>query len=127
MKFRFKDFRVYKEAKGYCLFVREITKQYIDKTDSGLADQIQRAANSIVLNIAEGSADNSDIEFARFLGIAIRSVYETVAGFDLAFTYGFIDNESNHEVETKAHNLVKQLAAFRNTLRPPVSGSAKSK
>jgi len=117
MKFRFKDFRVYKEAKEYCIFVREITKQRINKADSGLADQIQRAANSIVLNIAEGAADTSDIEFARFLGIAIRSVYETVAGFDLAAAYGFIGDEINFEAETKAHNLVKQLASFRNTLK----------
>jgi len=125
MKFRFKDFRVYQEAKAYSKFTRSITKQHIDKADSGLAHQIQRASNSIVLNIAEGSADNSDIEFARFLGIAIRSVYETVAGFDLAAAYGLIKNELNKEVETKAHNLVKQLAAFRNKLKLPANGPAK--
>jgi len=74
MKFRFKEFRVYQEAKAYCKFTREITGQHLDKADNGLANQIQRASNSIVLNIAEGSAGNSDIEFARFLGIAMRSV-----------------------------------------------------
>jgi len=125
MKFRFKDFRVYKEAKAYCKFTREITRQHIDKADRGLANQIQRASNSIALNIAEGSADNSDIEFARFLGIAIRSVYETVAGFDLATTYGFMHTELNGEVETKAHKLVKQLAAFRSKLRLPEDGFTK--
>ena len=66
---------------------------------------------------AEGSADNSDVEFARFLGIAIRSVYETVAGFDLAALYGFIDDELNEVIEEKAHALVKQLASFRNKLK----------
>jgi len=125
MKFRFKDFRIYQEAKAYGKFSRKITTQHLDKVDTGLAKQIQRASNSIVLNIAEGSADNSDIEFARFLGIAIRSVYETVAGFDLAATYGFINNELNEEVETKAHKLVKQLAAFRNKLKLTASGPAK--
>ncbi len=84
MKFRFKKFRVYQDAKDYCKFCRDIVEKYFANRDKGLANQIQRALNSIVLNIAEGSADNSDIEFARFLGISIRSVYETVAGFDLA-------------------------------------------
>ena len=56
MKFRFKEFRVYQEAKDYCKFSRDIIKKYIE-----------RAINSVVLNIAEGSADNSDVEFARFL------------------------------------------------------------
>ncbi|MBT8373613.1 MAG: four helix bundle protein, partial [Deltaproteobacteria bacterium] len=83
----------------------------------GLADQIQRALNSILLNIAEGSADNSDVEFARFLGISIRSVYETVAGFDIAAHYDYIDQNLNAKIEEKAHNIVKQLASFRNKLR----------
>jgi four helix bundle protein len=117
MKFRFKDFRVYQEAKEYCLFCRNITVAHIDKKDKGLANQINRALNSIVLNIAEGSADKSDIEFARFLGISLRSAYETVGGFDLATLYGYVDEGLNQEVENNAHNLVKQLAAFRNKLR----------
>jgi len=117
MKFRFKEFRVYQEAKEYCLFCRNITSTHIEKIDRGLAGQIDRALISIVLNIAEGSADKSDIEFARFLGISIRSAYETVAGFDLATLYGYVDEGLNQEVENKAHDLVKQLASFRNKLR----------
>ena len=117
MKFRFKEFRVYQDAKDYCRFCRDITKRYIEKQDKALANQIERAINSIVLNIAEGSADNSDAEFARFLGISIRSVYESVAGYDLANLYEYIDDSVNEEIENKAHILVKQLASFRNKLR----------
>ena len=117
MKFRFKEFRVYKEAKKYCLFCRNVVKDCILPNDRGLADQIQRSLNSILLNIAEGSADNSDAEFARFLSISIRSVYESVAGFDAAELYGFIDEKLNNEIEEKAHSLVKQLSAFRTRLR----------
>ena len=85
--------------------------------DKGLADQIARALNSIVLNIAEGSADNSDTEFARFLGISMRSVYETVAGFDLATLYEYIDDDLNQRSEERAHILVKQLSSLRNKLK----------
>jgi four helix bundle protein len=70
-----------------------------------------------VLNIAEGSADNSDAEFARFLSISIRSVYESVAGFDLATLHQYIDEDLNEKIEAEAHRLVKQLASFRNTLK----------
>jgi four helix bundle protein len=76
-----------------------------------------RFCGSIVLNIAEGSADNSDAEFARFLGISTRSVYETVAGFDLATLYEYVDEDLNQRIEEKAHSLVKQLASFRNKLK----------
>ena len=73
--------------------------------------------NSILLNIAEGSADNSDTEFARFLGISIRSVYEVAAGFDIALLFSNIDVKDYSEIETKAEILVKQLSSFRNKLR----------
>ena len=117
MRFRFKQFRVYIEGKAYCLFCRNVVKNQILEEDRGLACQIQRPLNSILLNIAEGSADNSDIEFARFLGISIRSVYETVAGFDIAAQCGYIEEKQNIEIEEKSHGLVKQLASFRNKLR----------
>ena len=117
MKFRFKEFRVYKDAKDYCRFCRDVIANHIARRDKSLTGQLDRALNSIVLNIAEGSADNSDAEFARFLGISIRSVYETVAGFDLATLYEYIDEDLNQRIEEKAHSLVKQLASFRNKLK----------
>ena len=94
-----------------------MVERHIEKKDKGLKHQLERALHSIVLNIAEGSADNSDSEFASFLGISVRSVYETVAGFDLAAVHRYIDEELNQEIEEKAHNLVKQLTSFRNQLK----------
>jgi four helix bundle protein len=116
-RFRFKEFRVYQEAKDYCRFCKEINKSHIERFDKSLGDQIERALISIVLNIAEGSADQSDAEFARFLGISLRSVYETVAAFDLAALYGYIGDALNKDIENRAHVLAKQVASFRNRLK----------
>ncbi len=49
-----------------------------------LIDQLKRSSTSIVLNIAEGSIGLGDVGFKRFLKIALRSHYETVAGLKLA-------------------------------------------
>ncbi len=117
MPFRFKNFKVYQDAKIFCKNCRDVIDRNIRKKDSNLAGQVDRALNSIVLNIAEGSADNSDIEFARFLGISIRSVYETVAAFDLALLYEIILPETNASIEAEAYDLTQQLSAFRNSLR----------
>jgi len=78
---------------------------------------LEGALHSIVLNIAEESADNSDAEFARFLSISMRSVYENVAGFDLATLHKYIDEDVNQESEDKAYNLLKQVSSFRNKLK----------
>ena len=117
MRFRFKTFNVYQDSKKYCEHCREIVEKQIKRKDYDLASQIERALISIVLNIAEGSADHSDAEFARFLGISIRSVYETVAGFDLVLLYGLVTEEQNEEIEFAAHDLVRQLSGFRNSLK----------
>jgi four helix bundle protein len=115
--FRFKKFRVYQNAKEYCKVSRSAIKKDVDKHDRPLSDQIGRSLNSIVLNIAEGSADTSDTEFARFLGISIRSVYESVAGFDLAVLHGYIGEDLFAEIEESAESLVKELCSFRKRLR----------
>jgi len=118
MRFRFKKFKVYQDSKRFCKFCRDIVEKHIKRRDKELASQIERALNSIILNIAEGSADNSDVEFARFLGISIRSVYEVVAEFDLALLYGMIVAEQNEKIESNAQELVRQLSGFRNSLKP---------
>lgn len=49
-----------------------------------LTSQIKKAADSVVLNIAEGSTGQTIPEFKRFLGIALRSAIEVVACLYLA-------------------------------------------
>ena len=117
MRFRFKKFKVYQDSKIFCKACRGTVERDIKRKDKDLASQVERALSSIILNIAEGSADNSDVEFARFLGISIRSVYEVVAGFDLALLYEMIAEEQNERIEYDAQELVKQLSGFINSLK----------
>ena len=52
--------------------------------DKAFDDQLQRAASSITLNIAEGAGEFSGAEKARFYRIAKRSATECAAILDLA-------------------------------------------
>jgi four helix bundle protein len=56
--------------------VYQLTSFFPKDEKYGLKTQLQRAAVSIPSNIAEGCSRNSEIDFKRFLEIAIGSAYE---------------------------------------------------
>jgi four helix bundle protein len=79
MAYKFERLEVWQLALEYTDLIYVIAEQLPPSENFNLKSQIIRAATSIVLNIAEGSTSQSDAEQARFLGLAIRSLIETVA------------------------------------------------
>ncbi len=69
----FEELRVWQDAR---LLVNDIYKMTAICKDYGFKDQIQRAAVSIMNNIAEGSESGSDSLFIRYLKIAKASCGE---------------------------------------------------
>ena len=59
-----------------------------------LTAQIKRAADSVSLNIAEGSTGQSNPEFNKFLGYALRSNIEVVGCLYLAQKPQLIDQDN---------------------------------
>lgn len=115
--FRFRDFPVYQEALLFRKKVALILATFPVSEKYRLVDQIHRSCLSIILNIAEGSAKQSDADFARFLEMAIASVNETVAAFDVAAGDGLVDEKVRASIELAAENLAKQLGGFLRKLR----------
>ncbi|MCF8253682.1 MAG: four helix bundle protein [Bacteroidia bacterium] len=60
----------------------------------GLVSQICRAAISIPSNIAEGTSRTSDVEFKRFLEMAIGSSFELETQLILCKDVGFVSEEN---------------------------------
>jgi len=58
--------------------INKLTYKFPKKELYNLSTQINRAADSIALNISEGSIGQSDPEFKKFLGYPIRSLAEVV-------------------------------------------------
>lgn len=73
MGFKFENLRVWQLAIDLTLDVNELSKKFPSVERYILAQQIQRAADSVALNIAEGSTGQSNAEYKRFLGFSIRS------------------------------------------------------
>ncbi|CAM3352868.1 four helix bundle protein [Aequorivita lipolytica] len=59
----------------------------------GLKSQITRASISIPSNIAEGCSRNSEMEFKRFLEIAIGSLFEVETQLTICERLGFLNGD----------------------------------
>lgn len=79
MSFKFEQLDVWKMSLDYCDSIYELANKLPESERFNLNSQITCAATSISLNIAEGSTSQSDPEQSRFLGMALRSLIETVA------------------------------------------------
>lgn len=82
-----------------------------------LTSQIQRASDSIALNIAEGSTGQTNPEFKKFLGYALRSAIEVVSCLHLARRRKLIDQEEFERFYLILTDLVKSIQALRNAIK----------
>jgi four helix bundle protein len=77
--YKFERLEVWQLAMDYADMIYALAEKLPRSEEFNLKSQITRAVTSISLNIAEGSTSQSDAEQARFVGLAIRSLIETVA------------------------------------------------
>jgi four helix bundle protein len=78
---------------------------------------MNRAVNSISLNIAEEAAKSSNKAFAYHLGINLGSAWEVVSASFLACDRSYITETEQKELYLDGEQLSKSINAFRNTLR----------
>ncbi len=88
--FDFQRLDVYKAAIEF-IGVTEAIVERLPKGRGYLVDQVQRAATSIVLNIAEGAGEAQSPEKVRFYRMARRSAFECAAILDVLATQRLAD------------------------------------
>ena len=115
--FRFRDFTIYQAARAFRKKVEAHLKKFPSSEKYCLIDQIHRSCLSILLNIAEGSAKNTDKDFARYLDNAVGSLNEVIAGFDAAVDDGLLTVDTSKALEADAEILGKQMGSFIQRLR----------
>lgn len=113
---RFEDIQAWQEARKLVKMIYLLTEQGRFAKDFGLRDQIRRAAVSIMANIAEGFDCDSQIEFARFLGIARRSAVEVQSLLYAALDVGYLNEEVFKAHYAQADKAKALTGAFRHAL-----------
>ena len=116
-QYKFQKLQVYQLALAYVDAVYELSRLLPEREKYNLSSQIERAAISIVLNIAEGSTGQSDAEQNRFLGLALRSYLETIACYDLIEHRAYLKPDSLTALREQGHQLFIKISAFRKSLR----------
>jgi four helix bundle protein len=83
-----------------------------------LGAQLRRAATSVALNIAEGSTGQTDAEQMRFLGMALRSLLETVACEMIVGRRKYVTvSELLNKAYADSEKLARKIQAMRRAIR----------
>lgn len=118
MPFKFEQLEVWRSSLAYIDLMYQIADLLPRSEEFNLKSQLKRAATSVSLNIAEGSIGQTDAEQARFLGIAIRSLVETVACQHLIARRNLLeDRDMLRQAYRDAETLVAMLHRMRRSLR----------
>ena len=117
MAFRFESLDIWHMARAYATKVYAVTARFPRHEDYGLRSQMNRAVNSISLNIAEGSGKRSNKLFDYHLDIAVGSTFEVVGASFLALDRGYITEQEHQALYDEGERLGKSINAFRRTLR----------
>jgi four helix bundle protein len=90
-----------------------MTRERAFAKDTGLSGQIQRAAISIMANIAEGFERNRTAEFHQFLSVAKGSCAEVRSHLYAAYDAGYLDKNRFTEVLTQAEEVGRIIGGLR--------------
>jgi len=82
-----------------------------------LSSQICRAADSIALNISEGSIGQSNPEFRKFMGYSIRSLAEVVTCLHKAKRRKYISEVEFNKLYEESFHLMNMMIGFKNKIK----------
>lgn len=114
--FRFRNWDIYQDSLSYRQEIYKLSKIFPSEEPFALTDQIRRAVNSVILNIAEGSNKSSDKDSRLYINRAHCSLDEVVACLDCALQSNYITLAAHHDLLQKAASIAKRLRAFSTHL-----------
>ena len=111
----YRELDVWQMSMTLCEKVYELIRSFPADERFALYDQLRRAAVSIPSNIAEGNGRDSKTEYARFLSIAMGSLFEVQTQLELAERFKYIVVPG--ETKTLITRIGKMLFSMMKKLR----------
>lgn len=123
----FEDIGAWQDARKLTRLIYQTTTAGKFARDFGLRDQIQRAAVSMMSNIAEGFERSGNKEFGQFLATAKGSSGEVRSLLYVALDANYITQEQFDNLSVQARQINRQLAGFIKYLQASTLRGSKFK
>lgn len=117
MSFKFEKLLIWQKAMDFGEEVALLIKEFPKHEVYNLSSQLLRAVDSVALNISEGSIEQSNAEFNRFLGYSVRSIAEVVTCLYKAKRRNYITLEIFDKLYKDAFDLMNMTIAFKSKLK----------
>jgi four helix bundle protein len=116
MPFRFEKLIVWQKSLDLTGVVHDVTRKFPKDEIFVLTAQMKRAADSICLNIAEGSTHNSNAMQIKFLNIALRSNIEVVGCIFIAKRRNIIEQSDFEDIYRRCEEILAMINGLRKSL-----------
>jgi len=123
----FEDAVIWREARELVGLIYQVTRKTPIAKDYGFKEQIQRAAVSIMSNIAEGFERCGNRELLHFLFIAKGSTAEVRSLLCVAADLKYVDEATSLSLQTKAVAIAQKIAGLIKYLQASPYKGAKHK
>jgi len=117
MSFKFEKLLIWQKAMDLGEEIHQQSKKFPKEEIYNLTSQINRAVDSIALNIAEGSILQSNPEQHRFLGYSIRSIAEVVTCLYKAKRRKYIAEAEFSKYYKDCLDLMNMTIGFKNNMK----------
>jgi len=116
----YKDLQVWQKSINFATdVIKVIDDLETDRKHYRLIEQLEAAATSIPMNIAEGKGRRSKKDFIRFLYISRGSIYETLTLLEIFLRQGWLTQEKYNILEKSAIEIIRMLKGLINAI--PIS------
>jgi len=113
---RFEDLIAWQKARDLTKQIYILTRREPFCRDFGLCSQMQRAAVSIMANLAEGFERGSSAEFHQFIVIAKSSCAELRSHLYVASDIGYISNDVFEQMSEQATEISRILGGLKSSI-----------
>ena len=114
----YKKLIVWQKSMNFANEVINLTEQLdTDRKHYRLVEQLEAAATSVPMNIAEGRGRSTQKEFSYFLTVSRGSLYETMTLLELFKMRNWIPEENFIKLENLNNEIAKMLNTLKNGLK----------